>query len=231
MKLPSLSIFFPTLNDAPVLPELVAKANDAAKKVAKRYEIIMINDGSTDNTREVLTSLVKKYKNLRAIHHRKPSGYGGALASGFAAAKYNWVFYTDGDGQYDPVELTQMVKQLQSGVDVVNGYKIRRADPLLRRLLGSLYNWLTHRLYPLPIRDLDCDFRLIRRSLMKNIRLTNQSAVVCLELVTKLSAEGALFAEVPVHHYPRAHGQSAFFQFGNLYKTLKELLNSTGYGS
>ncbi|MBI3577118.1 glycosyltransferase family 2 protein [Candidatus Gottesmanbacteria bacterium] len=222
----SISIFFPTLNDAPVLPWLIQRADVAARRLTKTYELIVINDGSTDDTKDVLALLAKKYKNLRAIHHSHPSGYGGALRSGFAAATKDWVFYTDGDGQYDPIQLTDLARRISPNIDVVNGYKTRRADPLVRRLTGALYNWLLHRLWRLPIRDIDCDFRLIRRSVLKKITLTSSSGVICLELILKLQAAGARFAEVPVHHYPRKYGQSVFFQWGNVYKTLKELMRS-----
>ncbi len=231
MRLSSLSIFFPTLNDAPVLPELVAKADRVARVITNAYEIIVIDDGSTDDTPGVLKKLAKKYPRLRAVRHRYPSGYGGALRAGFAASNYDWVFYTDGDGQYDPNQLKKLASKLGPGIDVVNGYKVRRSDPMIRRVMGTLYNWALHRLYSIPIRDIDCDFRLIRRSLLKNIVLTSTSGVICLELICKLQKSGARFAEVGVRHYPRKHGTSAFFQFGNLYKTMEELVKATGYGS
>lgn len=222
-KISSLSVFFPTLNDAPVLPDLISKAINAAEAVAKKYEIIVIDDGSTDNTQEVLSKLSNKYKQIRVIRNPRPTGYGGALQKGFAACRYDWIFYTDGDGQYDPQELALLAKKATFGFTVVNGYKKKRADSLSRTLGGTFYNWLVHNIYALPIRDIDCDFRLIKRSLMKKTKLKNKSAVVCLELILKLQEAGASFAEVPVSHYPRKHGKSAFFQFGNVYKTLKEL--------
>ncbi len=230
-KLSSLSIFFPTLNEAGGLPDLISKADHVAQKVAKKYEIIVINDGSTDDTRAVLKKLEKKYKNLRSIHNAHPSGYGGVLKRGFAACKFEWIFYTDGDGQYDPMELEKLVQKLDPHIDVVNGYKSRRNDPISRRAIGSLYNWLLHFLYPIPIRDVDCDFRLIRRSLLKKITLNSTSGIICLELITKLQQAGARFAQIPIHHYPRKYGTSAFFQLGNLYKTLKEFVRMTGNGT
>lgn len=217
--LSSLSIFFPSLNDAKALPELVKKAYAIGQIVAQTLEVIVVNDGSTDNTKDVLVTLQHTYKNLRIITHAKNHGYGGALISGFTAAKYEWVFYTDGDGQYNPLELSRLVKEVKTSIDVVNGYKIKRADPLIRVILGNAYNWLMHQKNTLPIKDIDCDFRLIRNSMLKKIHLTETSGAICMELITKLQAAGAQFTDVGVSHYPRLHGHSQFFTFKHLHKT------------
>ncbi len=224
-KLSGLSIFFPAFNDAQSLPDLIKRAHDAAYEVTKRFEVIVINDGSTDTTAQVLKALMENYPTtLRAVTHTTNRGYGQALRSGFRTSRYKWVFYTDGDGQYDPLELTQLVHQLTAATDVVNGYKIKRSDAWIRTVIGSIYNWWLHQQYPLPIRDIDCDFRLIRRSMLQKIHLTSTSGTICLELITKLSLAGARFAEVPIHHYPRRFGRSQFFRPRHLLSTLKEMV-------
>lgn len=219
-KLKSLSIFFPTFNDAQVLPQLVKEAFLTAAKVSKNYEVIIVNDGSTDETESVLSTLRKRYPKLSVVKHETNLGYGAALISGFRNASYEWVFYTDGDGQYDPGEIALLVHALKQDTDVVNGYKITRSDPVIRKIVGELWNWLLHRMYPLPIRDVDCDFRLIRRSLFRKFLLTSTSGIICLELVLKLKRAGARFKEVGVHHYKRPHGESKFFTLQNILKTV-----------
>jgi glycosyltransferase involved in cell wall biosynthesis len=221
-KLSSLTIFFPALNDARSLPYLINRAFTVAESVAKKFEVIIIDDGSTDETPEVLTTALAHYKNLRIIRHAKNMGYGAALQDGFTHAKYSWIFYTDGDGQYDPSELKLLVPMVTSTIDVVNGYKLHRSDSFMRKVIGSLYNNLSHTEYTLPIRDVQCDFRLIRKSAMKKFHLTATSGLVCLELVLKLTRTGARFVEVGVRHYPRMFGHSQFFRPANLWRTFIE---------
>ena len=219
-KLDSLTIFFPCLNDSRTMPGLVAKAYQVGPTVARTFDVLIIENGSTDETGVVLARLTKRYTRLRVIRFPRPLGYGGALTEGFRHSRGSWVFYTDGDGQYDPLELTKLVEKVRPDIDVGNGYKIRRSDPLIRRLVGSVYNWILHLIYRLPIRDVDCDFRLIRRSAFKTIALERRSGMICLELVLKLKQTGSRFAEMGVSHYPRIFGRSEFFRLGNLVGTL-----------
>lgn len=225
MKISSLSIFFPAYNDSQSIPKLIKTANSVAREIASDYEIIVINDGSKDNTEDVVEELKKKYKKLRVIHHSKNLGYGAALASGLSNSKKEWIFYTDGDGQYDPKELFLLLKSLNSGIDVVNGYKLRRSDNLVRKILGNFYNFYLRLLYPIPVSDIDCDFRLIRGSKIKNVELSSNGGSVCLELILKLQKNGARFAEVGVHHYRREHGHSQFFNIKNILKMVYENFN------
>ena len=152
--------------------------------------------------------------------HETNRGYGGALLSGFAAATRQWVFYTDGDAQFDPTELALLVDAAADDVDVVQGYKIRRADNLARRVIGRVYHRFVSFVFGLQIRDTDCDFRLIRKSALDRITLVHTTGVICVELVRKLQDAGARFVEVPVHHYAREHGQSQFFRFTRVASSL-----------
>lgn len=222
-RLSSLSIFFPALNDAKILPYLIARAYQAAQKVTNDFEIIVVNDGSTDETEEVLTALKRNFRHLRSVTHHKNLGYGAALKSGFRAAKRDWVFYTDGDGQYDPMDLIKLVARANKRTDIVNGYKISRADNFVRTVVGLVYNSMVQALYRPPIRDIDCDFRLIRRTMLQKIRLESNSGAICLELVTKLELASGRFTEVPITHYARLFGKSQFFQFKHMRRTFDEL--------
>ncbi|MCX6348259.1 MAG: glycosyltransferase family 2 protein [Candidatus Aureabacteria bacterium] len=206
-----ISAFFPCYNDGGTIASMVALADLVLRQVASDYEIIIVDDGSSDHSREILKELEGKYPRLRVILHEKNRGYGGALRSGFAACRKEWIFYTDGDFQYDVAELPRLVLRAEKGVDIVNGYKISRADPLHRKVIGRLYHHLMKTLFKFKIRDVDCDFRLIRRSALDRITLEHDSGVICVEMVKKLQDSGCVFAEVPVHHFFRAYGLSQFF--------------------
>lgn len=220
--LPSLSIFFPAYNDAHNIPEVINSIYEVLPKITKNYEVIVINDGSKDNTKHVVEQLAHKYKNLKLINHKKNKGYGGALISGFNQCRKEWIFYTDGDGQYDCQEIIKLIHKLDKNITVVNGYKIKRGDGVIRDLFGKLNNTIIHQIFSIPISDIDCDFRLIKRQLLTNIILTSHSGTICTELIVKLQQEGAKFAEVGVHHYNRIHGKSQFLKISNIIKTFNE---------
>jgi glycosyltransferase involved in cell wall biosynthesis len=221
----SLSVFFPAYNDAPSLPELIGKTFAVLEVHAADYEVIVINDGSWDKTGEVLEHLRQKHAPyMRVITHEQNRGYGGALRSGFEAAIKDWVFYTDGDGQYDPSDLPRLLELVRADTGLVNGYKLERHDPAHRIWIGNVYNFCARLLFRIRIRDIDCDYRLIRRDLLERIHLTSTSGTICVELVRKLELTGCGVAEIGVHHYPRLHGRSQFFRVKSLLKTLVELL-------
>jgi len=220
----SLSVFFPAYNDAPSLPSLVAKTFTVLKTSVEDYEVIVVNDGSSDETPAVLERLQVQYgPRLRVVTHERNRGYGGALRSGFAAARKDLVFYTDGDGQYDVGELTALLSRLGPYTGFVNGYKLERHDPWHRVWLGKIYNSFARFIFGVPIRDIDCDYRLIRRQLVEQISLQCTSGTVCVELVRKLEMTGWKSAEVGVHHYPRLHGRSQFFRIRSLLTTFFQL--------
>src|SRR5215813_10285573 len=198
----SVSIFFPAFNDECSIVRLVHEALQVLPKITNDYEVIVVNDGSSDGTATVLDELAKKASYLRVIHHPRNRGYGGALRSGFESATKDLIFYTDGDGQYDVREMANLIPLMIQDVDVVTGYKIRRSDSRHRIVLGAIYKFLARRMFGLPIRDVDCDFRLMRREAIQSVTLTSTSGVVCTEMVYKLSRAGYHFAETPVHHYP-----------------------------
>lgn len=218
---PSISIFFPFLNDWGTVGSLVGLAISTVEKLTDDWEIIIVNDGSKREDREALEEIVRSF--IRIIDHEKNKGYGGALRSGFAAAKKDLIFYTDCDAQYDPRELAKLYKSLRPGIAMVNGYKIKRQDPIIRIAAGRLYHYLVKFSFGLPIRDTDCDFRLIRREVFNKVKLFENTGTICVELVKKVDYHGYKIVEVPVHHYWRTSGKSQFFNFQRLFKTAVNL--------
>ena len=216
---PGLSIFFPAYNDAGTIASLAIVAHMTARELTDDYEVIVVEDGSPDHTGALLDEMATVYPWLKVVHHAKNRGYGGALRSGFAAATKALVFYTDGDAQYDPAELSLLWAALTPDADMVNGYKISRSDPLHRIVIGRLYHHFVSLLFGLTVRDVDCDFRLMRRSMFDRIALEKTSGVICLEMMKKIHDAGFRIVEVPVHHYHRAFGKSQFFNLRRVLKT------------
>src|SRR6185503_536803 len=222
-KAPSISVFFPAYNDAGTIASLVVLADRTLRKLTDDYEIIVVNDGSADHTAQVLSELESVYPRLRVVHHPTNLGYGSALRTGFASATKDLIFYTDGDAQYDVRELELLVPLMTDSVDVVNGYKISRSDPLHRILIGRFYCWLIKLAFRIKIKDVDCDFRLVRRASYNRVRLYSASGTICVEMVKSFQDAGLRFAECPVHHFHRAYGKSQFFNFKRLFKTFRDL--------
>ncbi len=219
-----LSIFFPAYNDSGTIASMVVSALLAARTLTPDHEVIVVNDGSRDGTPQILDELARTYAQVRIVHHQKNRGYGGALRSGFAAASKEFVFYTDGDAQYDPAEMALLWQRLGPDVDLVNGYKIARSDPFHRIVIGRLYHHTVKTLFGLKVRDVDCDFRMMRRSIFDTVTLTKDSGVICLEMMKKITDAGYRIAEVPVHHYHRAYGKSQFFNVPRIMRTGADVL-------
>jgi glycosyltransferase involved in cell wall biosynthesis len=214
-----LSVFFPAYNDSGTIASMVIRAVQAASELTPDYEVIVVNDGSADATPQIVDELARTYPHVRAVHHPRNRGYGGALQTGFRSATKEFIFYTDGDAQYDPAELAALWAQMTPAADLVNGYKISRSDPFHRIVIGRIYHHFVKLLFGLSVRDVDCDFRLMRRSIFEKINLEKTSGVICLEMMKKIEDAGFRIVEVPVHHYHRAFGKSQFFNFRRIAKT------------
>jgi glycosyltransferase involved in cell wall biosynthesis len=226
----SISVFFPAYNDACTIGTLVTNALEVLSRISNDYEVIVINDGSQDHTAQVLEELRLQYEpRVRIVTHEVNRGYGGALRSGFAAATKDWIFYTDGDGQYDVLELPLLAKHMADDVSLINGYKRDRQDPWHRIWIGAAYNAFSKGLFQVQLRDIDCDFRLMPRRLVQSLDLFSTSGTICVELVRKLERTGMRVVEVEVSHYPRVHGRSQFFRVKSLAKTFGQLLRLYGH--
>ena len=220
----AVSVFFPCYNDEATIAGMVDVAVATLGRIGVRdAEVIVVNDGSTDGSAALLEEVMVREPLLRVVTHEHNRGYGGALLSGFAASTKQWVFYTDGDGQFDAAELELLVQRASDQVDIVQGYKLRRADGLLRTVIGRVYHRFVKLMFGLKIRDTDCDFRLIRHAALDRVTLVHTTGVICVELVRKLQDTGARFTEVGVQHYRRVHGTSEFFRVGAIVRTLRDL--------
>lgn len=202
---------FPAYNDAGTIASMVVSARRTVRRWTDDYEILVVNDGSEDATPEILEELGALVPELRVLHHETNRGYGQALRSGFGAASKELVFYTDGDGQFDPRQVDRLLMLLEPEVDYVSGYRTKRADPVLRVLVGNPYHRFVRFAFGLEVTDIDCDFRVFRRRVLEAIELEETDGTMCIELLKKLQDGRFRFAEAPVGHYPRVYGRSQYF--------------------
>jgi glycosyltransferase involved in cell wall biosynthesis len=206
-RLEELSYFFPAHDEAANLRGLVEEALATLPSLAERFEIVIVDDGSRDETPAIADELARSHPEVRAVHHLVNLGYGAALRSGFAASRYACLAFTDGDRQFRVVDLGRLIGRLgESGADVVVGYRIQRADPPVRTVYARLYRLANRIFFGLPVRDVDCACKLFRREALDGIFVESGGAFFSAELLIKLRARGRRIAEVGVPHYPRTAG-------------------------
>ena len=206
-RLAELSYFFPAHNEALNLRGLVDEALETLPALADIYEIVIIDDGSRDETPQIADELAAAHPQVRAVHHPTNLGYGAALRSGFAAARYANLALTDGDRQFKVADLGRLIERLEGGdVDAVVGYRIRRADPLVRTLYARAYRLANRIFFGLTVRDVDCACKVFRRDALEGVNVESGGAFFSAELLIKLRARGRRLAEVGVPHYPRTAG-------------------------
>jgi len=205
---PALSFFFPAHNEAANIEALVLEALAALPALADDFEIIAVDDGSRDETPQIADRLAAEHAPVRAVHHPVNRGYGAAVRTGLAAARHPLVFFTDGDRQFRVADLARLLDRLaeDDDPDVVVGYRLRRADPLVRLLYARAYRLALRIFYGLPVRDPDCAFKLFRRAALEDIQLESGGAFMSAELLIKLRQRGRLIVEAGVAHYPRTAG-------------------------
>lgn len=227
----SITIFFPALNEEESIEKTVANALSAASKLFRDYEIIIVDDGSTDKTAEIADNLAQNNNNIRAVHHPSNKGYGAALRSGFAHATKEHIFYTDGDGQFDVSEIGRLLPLLDEA-DLAIGYRIKRSDPLHRLVFAKAYGLMISLLFNLWFKDIDCAFKLIKKPVLNNIELKSNGALISAELLIKARRKGFKIKQIGVHHYPRKGGKptganikviiKAFYELFKFWKELRQ---------
>ncbi len=221
-KVTSLSVFFPCYNEQANVENMVHKAQKILPEVAEKWEIIPVNDGSKDKTGEIIERLAKEDPNVHPIQHVKNQGYGGAVISGYNAAKCDLVFFTDGDLQFDLREITLLIDKLDEG-DLVLGYRKNRQDPWNRKLNAYLWGSLVKMLFGFQVRDVDCAFKLIKRKVIDKVHLSAGGAMVSTELLARSNKAGFRFVEVGVTHYPRVAGTQTGAKLSVILRAFKEL--------
>lgn len=224
MKAPTLSIFFPAYNDEDNIGKVAGAALEILEEIGDDYEVIIVHDGSPDRTGEVADELARKHPKLHVIHHEKNLGYGAALKTGFTNAEKEYVFYTDGDNQFDVGEMRKFVALVGAGLsDVVVGFRNRKQYTLYRKIVSFTYNLVLQVLFDLPYRDVDCAFKLVPKSLIDRIDISSVDAFIDAELLIKAQQLGYSVTEVGVTHRPREAGVSGV-KTGVILRTIREMV-------
>jgi glycosyltransferase involved in cell wall biosynthesis len=206
--LPGLSIVLPCFNEEANVETAVVEAIAAAKLVSHRYEVIVVDDGSSDETARKVGRLVAANRAVRLVVHSINRGYGSALRTGIDAARMPWVLLTDSDLQFDLTEIESFLP-FASSSDLIVGYRIDRKDPIARRANAKAWNWLVRLMFALPVRDVDCAFKLIRRDFLTQLELLSSGAMISAELIARSTQAGARLTELGVHHRPRLAGEQS----------------------
>lgn len=229
--LPGLTVVLPCFNEAENVVDAVRRATVAAAAVSDAFEIVVVDDGSTDATAQLASRLADADPRVRLVVHVGNRGYGAALRSGIAAATMPWIFLTDADLQFDLGELAEFVPHADSA-DLLIGWRIARRDPAIRRANAAAWNWLVRQCFGLRVRDVDCAFKLMRRDVVQPLPLTSTGAMISTELLVRATARGARITEFGVRHLPRVAGEAsganprvvlrAFRELGSLRRALRD---------
>ena len=222
-----LSIVLPAHNEAENIERAVLRATQVAERLFGRHEIIVVDDGSTDDTAAILRRLAQSDSRVRVIRHARKRGYGEALRNGFVSSRLDYLFFTDADLQFEIQELELLVPYLGT-VDVIVGYRRQRQDPWRRRFLAWTWNRIMRLLFYIPVRDIDCAFKLFNRRVLDDLDIETVGLLVNTELMVKLGRSGYSVVEVGVSHLPRTAGRSKFGDMRVILKSLVELLRMRG---
>lgn len=224
----NISVFFPAYNEEENIEETVKKAMDVcrSRKSIGDFEILIINDGSSDRTGVIADSLANKYEEVRAIHHPKNRGYGGALKTGLFSSSKEWIVFTDSDGQFDFSEIDKFIKiaQQKDAPDLILGYRVDRADSFIRKLNSKMWGLVVRLLFGLRVKDRACGFKMLRKSVVDKIEeIETEGAVAEDELLVRAKQAGFKFAEVGVTHYPRTAGEQTGANPAVILRAFKEI--------
>lgn len=227
LKPMSMTIFFPCYNEQENVERVTLAALRAAPKFADDFEVIIVNDGSRDRTGEIADRLAAEHPQVRAVHNQPNRGYGGALQRGFREARKNWIFYTDGDGQFDFEEIPRVLPLLER-FDIVSCYRQVRADPWHRRMNAWLWGRVVNFIFGFRIRDVDGAFKIYPRSFIDEIEMKSNSALIDTEMLAKAHYLGYTIGQTGVTHYPRTAGQQTGAKLSTILKTVRELWKLAG---
>lgn len=224
-KLKSLSVFFPVYNEEANLEILIKQAIRIIPKLASRYELIIINDGSTDDSLKIAKKLSSEFKQIKIFSHKNNQGYGETLKTGIKNSQFEWIFWTDSDLQFDLSELADFVKESTNHQAII-GYRIKRSEGFKRHLNTSLFKFYIDSLFRLHVKDIDCAFKLFKTAKLKELHLISGSAFTSAEILYRLKKKGVKLKEMPVNHYPRLYGQATGAKFKVIVKACYEALTT-----
>jgi len=219
----SLSVIFPAFNEEGNIEFMVEDAYEIISKFAPVFEIILVNDGSKDRTPDICDQLAKEFPNVRVVHHARNRGYGAALRSGIEQARYDLIFFSDSDRQFDLREVGMFLQQANA-YDIVAGYRARRNDPPHRLLFAFGWNILVRLVLGIRIRDIDCAFKVFNRHVFESIQIQSVGAMVNTEIFAQASRFGMTVKELPVRHFPRRHGKATGSAVAVIIKAFRELI-------
>jgi len=226
-RLSRLSLFYPMYNEEGNVEEAVRRATAILPRYADEYEVILVNDGSRDATGTIADRLSRTDPRVRTVHHPVNQGYGAALRSGILASRYEWIFYTDGDNQFDLDEI-RLLLPFREDHEVVSGYRTVRRDPWNRKLNAWAFNLLVRILFGLRLRDVDCAFKLYRASIFEGMPIQSDGAMIDVEILARARKRGARITEVGVHHYPRTSGSQTGAKLSVILRAFWELFRLWG---
>ncbi len=218
----SISVFFPCYNEQDNVERTVQRAKEVLEGLNADFEIIIVNDGSADETGKRADSIAAGDTRIRVVHHLHNMGYGAALQSGIHASKKELIFFTDGDGQFDISEIKLLLPLIKQN-DIVCGYRLDRKDPFMRKLNGWMWTKLVNLLFGMNIRDIDCAFKLFRAEVFERMKLSSAGALISAEILARATRQDFRLAEVGVHHYPRTAGKQTGAKLRVIIKAFKEL--------
>jgi glycosyltransferase involved in cell wall biosynthesis len=225
LKVAELSIFFPFWNEQENIETVIQKAIPVAQKVADKWEIIMVDDGSSDNTAKIAKHLAAENSNLKLISHQPNRGYGAALKEGFTNSKYQLVVFNDGDGQFDFSEVSKFLNKINSA-DIVIGHRKKRVDNPFRHILMNLLKLWDLVLFGFYFKDIDCGFKLFKKEALNKIQpLKSEGAMITTEILAKAKRTHLTIVEVEVSHYPRIYGNQSGGNLRVIVRAVKESLS------
>lgn len=222
-----ISAFFPAYNEELNIVALAEKTGKVLSEICEDYEVIIVNDGSKDNTAGVSAELAKRDKHVRVINHEKNKGYGGAVKTGLNVGKFEWIFFTDGDGQFDVNEIKNLAAMTDK-FDFIVGYRIKRADPFHRKLNAFMWGSMVKLLFGFKVKDVDCAFKLMKKEIIEKAQVESEGALISTELLAKATKMGYKIGEIGVHHYPRTAGTQTGAKIGVIFKAFAELFKLYG---
>ncbi len=218
----SISVFFPCYNEQGNVANTVRNALDVLENLKVEFEVIIIDDGSRDDTPKITDEIAAKNNRVKVVHHPTNLGYGAALQSGFKAAKKELVFYTDGDGQFDIKEMPPLLPLMEK-FDIVSCYRLNRQDPLVRKINGWAWTKLVCLVFGMKIRDIDCAFKLFKTKIFETMELSSTGALIDAEILARAVRKGCSITQKGVHHYPRTAGAQTGANLKVILRAFKEL--------